>query len=216
MEEGSGMKAGRTIGAVVFDIGNVLIEWQPERFYDRVMDREERQRMFAEIDLHGMNEAIDRGAPFRQTVEDFAARHPGWQDRIRLWYHNWADMAAPEIPGSVRILRALRARGVPVFALSNFGEEPFAQALPRYPFLGEFDRTYLSGRLRVTKPDPRIYALVEADCGHPPGALLFADDRAENIAAAAARGWQVHHFDGPDGFAARLVAEGLLNAEDCP
>lgn len=200
--------------AVVFDIGNVLIHWQPERFYDTVMSPDDRTRMFAEIDLHAMNEAIDAGAPFRDTIYDWAARHPEWTDKIRLWHDNWLDMASPAIPQSVRLLRALKARGVPVFALTNFGDDTFAHAAPHYPFLAEFDRLYVSGRLKVTKPDPRIYAIVEEDSGIAPGRLLFADDREENIEAAQRRGWQVHHFDGPAGFAARLVTLGLLNEEE--
>ena len=200
--------------AVIFDIGNVLIQWQPERFYDTVMDRAERIRMFSEVDLHGMNEAIDRGAPFRDTIYEFAARHPQWEAKIRLWYHNWIDMASPQIPHSVRLLRALRKRGVPVFALTNFGDETFSHAEPSYPFLSEFDRAYVSGRLKVTKPDPRIYEIVEADCGLAPDGLLFTDDRAENIAVAASRGWGVHHFEEPAGLAARLVADGLLDERD--
>ncbi|OYX44904.1 MAG: haloacid dehalogenase [Rhodobacterales bacterium 32-67-9] len=201
-------------GAVIFDIGNVLIEWKPERFYDSIMAPAERARMFAEIDLHAMNEAIDRGAPFRQTIYDTAARHPEWADKIRLWHDNWIDMASPAIPHSVRLLHALKARGVPVFALTNFGDDTYSFAQPHYPFLAEFDRAYVSGRLKLTKPDPAIYAHVEADCGIAPEALLFVDDRSENIAVAASRGWGTHLFDGPEAWAARLVAEGLLNEEE--
>lgn len=200
--------------AVVFDIGNVLIEWQPERFYDGAIGRGAREAMFREVDLHAMNEAIDRGAPFRETVYATAARYPAWQAEIRLWHDNWIDMASPVIPHSVRLMRALKAKGVPVFALSNFGDDTFAFAEPHYPFLAEFDRAFISGRLRVTKPDPAIYAVVEAECGLPPAQLLFTDDRAENIATARARGWGTHHFDGPAGLAARLVAEGLLTGEE--
>ena len=200
--------------AVVFDIGNVLIEWQPERFYDRIMAPADRARMFAEIDLHAMNEAIDKGAPFRETIYATAARHPEWEDKIRLWHDNWIDMASPVIPHSVRLLRALKARGVPVFALTNFGDDTYRFAEPHYPFLAEFDRAYVSGRLKLTKPDPAIYAYLEADCGMSPEALLFADDRAENIAVAASRGWGTHLFDGPEAWAARLVAEGFLTEEE--
>ncbi len=200
--------------AIVFDIGNVLIEWQPERFYDSIMAPAERARMFAEIDLHAMNEAIDRGAPFRETIYAFAARHPKWEDKIRLWHDNWLDMASPVISHSVRLLRALKARGVPVFALTNFGDDTYSFAESHYPFLAEFDRAYVSGRLKLTKPDPAIYAYLEADCGVAPSALLFADDRAENIVVAEARGWKTHLFDGPEPWAARLVAEGLLSRED--
>jgi 2-haloacid dehalogenase len=200
--------------AVVFDIGNVLIEWQPEQFYDHAIGREARTRMFAEVDLHGMNEAVDRGAPFRETIYATAALYPAWEAEIRLWHDNWIDMASPAIPHSVRLLQALKARGVPVFALTNFGDDTFAFAERHYPFLGEFDRAFVSGRLRMTKPDPAIYAAVEAGTGRTGPELLFTDDRVDNIAVAVARGWATHHFDGPAGLAARLVAEGFLTREE--
>ena len=199
-----------TIDAVIFDIGNVLIEWQPERFYDGVIGADRRRAMFAQVDLHGMNDRIDSGENFARVVADCADAFPHWRAEIAMWHDNWLDMASPEIPASVAILRALRARGVPVFALSNFGRETFALAEPVYPFLAEFDRRYISGHMGVTKPDARIYEMVEQDCGLPPDRLLFVDDRAENIAAAQARGWQGHLFDGPQGWRARLEAAGLL------
>jgi len=203
-----------TVSAVIFDIGNVLIEWQPERFYDRVIGADRRKAMFAEIDLHGMNDQVDRGADFRGTVYDLAARTPDWAAEIRMWHDHWIEMASPEIPHSVRLLRALRDKGVPVFALTNFGIGSFAFARTKYPFLDEFDRRYVSGHMAVIKPDARIYEMVEEDCGLAPQTLLFADDRADNIAAAAARGWQTHLFTGPEGWAARLVGAGLLSAEE--
>jgi 2-haloacid dehalogenase len=79
-------------------------------------------------------------------------------------------------------------------------------------FLHDFDRTYVSGEMGVIKPDPRIYEMLEADCGLPPHSLLFTDDRADNITAAARRGWRTHQFETWQGWAQRLVAEGLLNA----
>lgn len=196
--------------AVIFDIGNVLVGWQPEAFYDGAIGPEARAALFAEVDLHGMNELIDQGALFRETIYDWAERYPKWRAEIRLWFDRWTDIASPQIEGSIHLQRALRAKGVPVFALTNFGSHSFAFAEPLMPFLADFDRRYVSGQMGVTKPDPRIYEMVEEDCGLPPASLLFTDDRAENIAVAAARGWQTHHFTGPEGFAARLVAEGLL------
>ncbi len=198
------------VEAVVFDIGNVLIEWNPERHYDRVIGEPRRRAMFAALDLHAMNDEIDRGAPFKDTIYAMADQHPEWREEIRRWHDDWIHMASPAIDRSVRLLRALRARGMPVFALSNFGIGSFAYAQTQYDFLGEFDRPYISGHLGLIKPDPRIYEVVERDSGLTPGALLFADDRADNIAAAAARGWQTHLFTTPDTWADRLVAEGLL------
>ena len=198
------------IEAVIFDIGNVLIEWQPERFYDEKIGEERRKALFAEVDLHSMNDRVDRGAPFQETIYGTAEDHPDFRDEVRMWFDHWAEMAKPEIPRSIRLLRALRQSGVPVFALSNFGVGSFAYAETIYPVLGEFDRRYISGHMQVVKPDPTIYRMVEEDCGVAPGALLFTDDRQDNINAASTRGWQVHHFAGPQGLADRLVAEGLL------
>lgn len=197
--------------AVVFDIGNVLLEWQPERFYDSVIGEARRRRLFAEVDLVGMNEGVDLGAPFAASVEGLAEAHPDWGPEIRMWRERWFDIAHPPIDGSIRVMRALKARGVPVLALTNFGRETFDAAVERLPFLAEFDRAWVSGRMGVMKPDPAIYAALEEESGVAPERLIFTDDRAENIAAAAARGWQTHLFEGWEGWAMRLVAVGLLD-----
>ena len=200
--------------AVIFDIGNVLVEWQPEVYFDRIYGEARRRALFAAVDLHAMNLAIDAGADFAATIEATASHHPDWASEIIDWKDNWIKLASPLIPRSIRTLRALRAKRVPVFALTNFGDSTFAYAQSEYVFLNQFDRTYVSGRMKLIKPDPAIYAAVEQDCGIDPAELLFVDDRAENIAAAAARGWQVHHFSGPEGWAARLVALGLLSESE--
>lgn len=201
------------VQAVVFDIGNVLIEWQPERFFDSVIGADRRREMFAAIDLHGINDEVDRGGNFHATITAAAKANPAWHDEVMMWHDRWIDMAAPAIDHSVRLLRALRAADVPVFALTNFGIQTFDIAEPVYPFLGEFDRRYISGHMGVIKPDAEIYAQVEADCGVDPAGLLFTDDRIDNINTAAARGWQTHLFAGPQGWADRLVAAGVLGKE---
>ncbi|EAR49978.1 HAD-superfamily hydrolase, subfamily IA, variant 1 family protein [Oceanicola granulosus HTCC2516] len=203
-----------TIEAVVFDIGNVLIHWNPERFFDEAVGEARRREMFDKLDLHGMNERVDRGAHFGETIMAFAADNPEFADEIVLWHDRWIELASPAIDHSVRLLRALRRHGTPCFALSNFGVQTFEMAEMHYPFFKEFDRRYISGQMGVIKPSPEIYAAVEADCGLPPGSLLFTDDRADNIAAAEERGWQVHHFTRPEGLARRLVREGLLKASE--
>ncbi|MEY3961568.1 MAG: hypothetical protein RIR14_2222 [Pseudomonadota bacterium] len=200
--------------AVIFDIGNVLTRWQPEAFYDRVIGEERRRALFAEVDLHRMNDIVDEGALFRETIYDWADRHPHWQAEIRLWYDRWIELASPRIDGAIALQRALRAKGVPVFALTNFGKYSFEEALPKMDFLTDFDRLYVSGRMGVIKPDPRISEMVEDDCGLPPASLLFTDDRADNITAAARRGWRTHQFESWQGWAARLVAEGLLTQQE--
>ncbi|MEM9317641.1 MAG: HAD family phosphatase [Pseudomonadota bacterium] len=202
------------IKAVIFDIGNVLIGWQPEHFYDRELGQERRERLFAEVDLHGMNLAVDAGADFKQTIYDKAAEHPEWQDEICMWHDRWLELAGPTIERSVRIMRRLRANGTPVHALTNFGVDSFALAARHYDFLNEFDMPFVSGRMQMVKPDPQIYAAVEAQTGLAPEVLFFTDDRADNIDAASARGWQTHLFDGPQGLADRLASLGLLSTAE--
>ncbi|MEM9582250.1 MAG: HAD family phosphatase [Pseudomonadota bacterium] len=203
-----------TIKAGVFDIGNVLIEWQPEHHYDRWIGEARRKAMFAEVDLHAMNERVDKGENWRDVIYETADLYPKWRDEILAWHSNWIALASPVIPHSVHLLRALRAKGVPVFALTNFGVENFAYAQTIYAFLNEFDQCYVSGRMKLIKPDPNIYEAMEADCGVAADALLFADDKSENIAAAKARGWNTHLFETPDGWARCLVQHGLLTSQE--
>ena len=200
--------------AVIFDIGNVLTRWQPEAFYDREIGPDRRRALFAAVDLHHMNDLVDAGAPFQATIYAWADRFADWAPEIRMWHDRWFDLASPRIDGSIALQRALRAKGVPVFALTNFGRDTFAAALPKMPFLQDFDRSYVSGVMGVIKPDPQIFQMVEDDCGIAPDRLLFTDDRADNITAAARRGWRTHQFESWQGWAARLVAEGLLSKEE--
>ena len=120
-------------------------------------------------------------------------------------------MATPVIDHSVRLMTALQARGVPVFSLTNFGIQSYDYAATHYPFLRAFDRDFISGHMGVIKPAAQIYEMLEAGSGLNGADLIFTDDRVDNIAAANARGWRTHLFDGPQGWADRLVAEGLLD-----
>jgi 2-haloacid dehalogenase len=90
--------------------------------------------MFAEVDLHGMNDRIDLGEGFREVIYETAEAYPQWRAEIRDWHDNWIKLATPAIPHSVQLLRTLRAKGVPVFALTNFGIESFAYAQTQYDF----------------------------------------------------------------------------------
>ncbi|AGI66225.1 putative HAD-superfamily hydrolase [Octadecabacter antarcticus 307] len=202
-----------TVRAVLFDIGNVLIEWQPVRFFDRVIGVDRRVAFFAGAPILNMNERVDAGENFQDSVAEMIAAHSDWTDELALWRDRWIEMPSPVIDHAVRLLRALRRARRPVFALSNFGNETFEIAVCNYPFLDEFDRRFISAELGMSKPKIYIYQRVEDECGIQQDALLFTDDRPENIAAAQERGWRTHLFDGPDGWAARLVREGLLTTE---
>lgn len=189
------------VQAVIFDIGNVLIRWDPVQFYDRVIGPDARRALFAAVDLDGMNLSVDAGADLHEAVEEMAAQHPDHARFIRMWRDNWLEFVTGPIDGSVALLRKLRAAGVPVHALTNFGHAPLAMADAAYPFLLEFDSRFVSAELGLCKPDPAIYSAVEQRLNIAAEGLLFIDDKPENIAAASARGWQTHLFSEPESLA---------------
>ena len=203
-----------TIRAVVWDIGNVLIRWDPDSYYDRRIGSKERKRLMSEVDLHGVNLTVDRGADLSEEITNLAAMHPEWSEEILWWRDDWLNMASPAINHSVRLLHALRAKSFPVYALSNFGIQTFEIARTAYPFLDQFDARWISGHLGVIKPEAAIYEQLEVESGVDPQYLLFADDRVENIDAARARGWKTHLFDGSLAWAQTLVKHGLLTEEE--
>ncbi|WP_299027091.1 HAD family phosphatase [uncultured Sulfitobacter sp.] len=196
--------------AVVFDIGNVLIEWQPERFFDAEIGEARRLAMFAAIDLHAMNDRVDSGETFHEVIHETARAYPEFKSEVMIWHDRWIEMAAPVIDHSLRLMKALQTKKIPVFSLTNFGIQTMVIARKEYAFLSQFDRDFISGHMGVIKPDPRIYEMLEQGSGLSGTDLLFTDDRPDNIAAAKARGWQTHLFEYPQGWADRLVDAGLL------
>ncbi len=194
----------------VFDVGNVLIEWDPQRRYDAAIGPERRARLFAEVDLEAMNRRIDLGHDIAAVVEETAARHPEWAGEIRDWHRAWLELIGPELPGPVALLREVKEQGHPVWALTNFGDDTFELARRHFPVLGAFDGAIVSGRLGVAKPCPAIYVALEAATGAEGEAIFFVDDREENVAAATARGWRAHQYRDPEALAAALAAAGLI------
>jgi 2-haloacid dehalogenase len=207
----------QTPKVVVFDIGNVLIEWRPERLYERLIpDPAARQKFFDETGIFDMNLEVDRGAPFKEHIYAHAAKHPNYEGLIRAWHDNWIEMTAPAIEGSIAILRALKRRGVRVAALSNFGVESFDYAATVYPVLTEFDVPVISGREETIKPEPRIYEIVEERTGCLGQDLFFMDDSPKNVAAARARFWQAEIFTTPRTLGHQLQARGLIADAEIP
>lgn len=197
--------------AVVFDIGNVLLAWDPNRLYKELLpDETKRAELFEAVDLDGMNEAIDEGAPFKDTIYGLADAHPEYGDLIRAWHDRWLDMAYATIDGSWEVLRELKSKNVPVLALSNFGVQSYELAQSVYPALREFDEEYISGRLKVIKPDTKIYEILENESGYSGAELVFFDDRTDNIEAANARGWHGRVFTSPSQMRSDLEALQIL------
>lgn len=203
--------------AVVFDVGNVLIEWRPERLYEKlIVDPAARERFLSEVCPPAWNAEFDRGLSMPEGVEAHAQKHPAEAELIRAWWSRWPEMAGPAIEGSVALLRALKASGTPVYGLTNFAAETWEIATRAYPALTEFDAVVVSAEVGVIKPDPVIYEILERRTGRAPEALFFTDDSAPNVAAARARGWTAHHFRGAGGLRQALIEAGVLRPHQAP
>ena len=195
---------------VVFDIGRVLIRWDPSLLYDRLLPEPGRSAWFlATILPHEWNLELDRGTSFAEGLAERIAAHPEWEREIRAWDTCWHEMVPGAIEGTVDLLENLRAKGVPTYSITNFSREKYAEARERFPFLKGFRDTVVSAHERLVKPDPAIYRVLLARNGLDPATCLFIDDVAENVEGARSVGMRGHHFLSPEGLAAELAALGL-------
>lgn len=200
------------VRAVVFDLGGVLVDWDPRHLYRTLFDGDDAamERFLSEVCTPAWNAEQDRGRPFAEATALLRARHPGQADLIDAFHRRWPEMIAGPIEGTVAILRGLRDRGVPLYALTNWSAETFPVALERFDFLGWFEAVVVSGVERLIKPDPRLFELLLSRHGLRAPELAFVDDNAENVAAAAALGLHALRFTSPAALRADLTRLGLL------
>ena len=197
--------------AVVFDLGNVLIDWDPAPAIAGAVGDAEAARFLAaeDFDFSAWNHEQDSGRPFEESEVAAIERVPHWREHI-LAYRTYFDRSLiGEVPGAVALLRELHAAGVRLFALTNWSAELFPVALGRFDFLGLFEDIVVSGVERLTKPDPRIFELLAARTGLPPADCVFVDDKAENIEAARAAGLDGVLFAGGELLRTQLRSRGL-------
>ena len=196
---------------VVFDIGNVLLRWNPRYLYRKVFDDEERMERFLATAL-GMDfvSHTDIVEDFAGSIEARTKDFPEFAKELRMFHKRWIETLGSPIEENVALLRRLRASGKPVYALSNFARETFALAERHHDFLSEFDDRVISGHVGVVKPEPRIYQILFERVGRPPSELLFIDDSAANVRAAEALGMPAIHFTPGVDLKSELVARGAL------
>jgi 2-haloacid dehalogenase len=197
--------------AVVFDLGGVLIDWNPRYLYRTLFDDEaEMEAFLAEVTTQEWNAQQDAGRPWSEAVEALVAQHPDRRELIEAYWHRWPETLGGPIEGTVQILGELRARGVRTYALSNWSAETFPLARPRYPFLEWFDGILISGEAKLIKPDPRIFAHLLEKFGLEPGSTVFVDDSAANVRAGGEAGLISIRFSDPPELRRELGALGLL------
>lgn len=202
------------IGTVIFDLGNVLIAWDPRLLYRQLFDDEEEMEWFLrEVCNSAWNEQQDAGRSWAEGTALLHAKFPDYVPLIDAYRQRWVETLGGMIDGSVALLAELNARGVRLLALTNWSQETFPVARRLFPFLQWFEGIVVSGEEGLVKPDPRIYRRLLERYRVDPRSALYIDDSQRNVAAAEALGMQGWWFRGPEGLRDRLQALGLLSSD---
>ena len=195
----------------MFDIGGVLLDWNPRHLYRRLFDDEhEMERFLSEICTLKWHEAHDRGKPFEASCAELASRHPAYAEMIYAWGRRSEEMIAGPIDETVEIFARLKAAGVACYALTNMETETFPLRVKRFPFLSWFDGAVVSAFEGVVKPEPEIFERLLERFGLCPESTLFVDDSPRNVRTARELGIQAVLFESPAAFEQVLTEAGLL------
>lgn len=198
------------IDAVLFDLGNVLIRWDPRNHYRDRFDTEAQMEAFlTEVTPGTWNHEMDLGKPFAQAIAERALLHPEHAALLAEWKSEWARMLGDAIDDSVALLGQLRNSGYRVAALTNWSAETFPVARERFPFLGWFEDIVISGVEGIAKPDPAMFALALRRTGFVANRTVFIDDNLANVAAAASIGLHAIRFESPEQCRDELRALGV-------
>jgi 2-haloacid dehalogenase len=195
---------------VVFDLGNVLILWDPHAAVAAAVGEDEATRFLTAVDLDffAYNHAQDLGRTFADAEAELSRTHPHWH-RHALAYRENFGLSLSAMDDNVTVLRDLHSAGVPLFALTNWSAELFPQALERFEFLSLFDDIVVSGAERVGKPDPEVFALLQRRIGHRLEECVFVDDTERNVEAARRAGLDAVHLSGRTSLREELRSRGL-------
>jgi 2-haloacid dehalogenase len=199
---------------VVFDLGGVLVDWDPRYLFRRLLPDEATVELFlAQVCTAEWNAAQDAGRSWSDAVAEASARFPDHAELIAAYDERWPETVGGDIAGSVAVLRDLRERGIQLYALTNWSSEKFDLTFPMFEWLSWFDGIVVSGRERVVKPDPRIFAILIDRYELDPASTIYIDDVEANIDAARAAGMTGVLFTGPDRLRSELRGFGLLSGD---
>ncbi len=198
--------------AVIFDVGNVLYGWDPDAFLvTQLGDDAARLRFIEDTDLYAWHETLDGGREADRAVAELSEKFPHYAELISAWSDHFGETISGPVPGVHELVEALDARGVPLFAITNFSADFWPPFRAREAALFDrFQGIVVSGEEKLLKPDPAIYFLALDRFRLRPAEALFIDDRVINVEAAEAVGMRAHLFVDAANLRARLEAEGLL------
>ena len=197
--------------AVVFDLGGVLIDWDPRYLYRKLLaDEAAVEEFLATVCTPEWNAEQDRGRPFAEGVAELVERHPVHAAAITAYHERWTEMLGGDIAGTVELLAELRDTGVPLYALTNWSAETFGIARERFEFLAWFDGVLVSGEERMVKPDPAIFRLLLDRFGLDPETTFYVDDSPANVASAGRLGFDAVPFTDPEQLRRDLEGRRLL------
>ena len=197
---------------VVFDIGQVLIEWDPRHLYRELFDGYEdlMEDFLDNVCTPAWNLEQDRGRPWDEAVALLTAEFPDCRELIRAYHERWEEMVPGPVAGTPEILTELKQRGTPLYSITNFSSDKLALTRQRFDFLTLFDGVIVSGDERLVKPDPAIFQLLLDRYGLRAADCFFIDDSPANVEAARALGMTAHRFSGASSLRAELEELGLL------
>lgn len=199
------------VEAVVFDVGRVLYQWRLAQLFEKIVDDPVRlQTLLDVVVTEEWHFQHDRGKPLSEMVPERIAQFPDFEPEIRAYAARFNETIPGPVPGSHALVDRLDSRGVPLFAITNFGHEFWAGFRPTAPIFDTFRDIVVSGTEKLAKPDAAIFDLAETRFGYPAEAMLFIDDNYANIEGAANCGWQVHHFVDAPRLEADLERRGLI------
>ncbi len=200
------------ITTIIFDLGNVLIGWDPDRVFDKIFDDKEKKKHFFEsICTMEWNEMQDEGRSIAEATNELVAKHPDWKEHIEAYYGQWPQMISGPIDGTVEIFKQLKDAGkYKFYALTNWSAELFPYALKHFHFLQWFDGRVVSGEEKMRKPYPQFYQVLLDRYDVTPDEAVFIDDSLRNIKAAEELGIKSIHFTSPEQLKEELKTLGVL------
>jgi HAD superfamily hydrolase (TIGR01509 family) len=205
-------KESQKLPTIIFDIGGVLISWEPRKLFSQFFPNNPTgmERFLEEVDFYNWNTHMDWGFPFAQGVAELSQRFPAYSYLIHAYDQLFEQSLVGAIEPTVAILQELKQAGFHLYGLSNWSTEKFYLVKDHYPFFNWFDDMVISGDVKLAKPDPRIFELILSKIGRPAEECLFIDDTLDNIVVAGKMGFQTIHFQSPDQVRAELCQRGLL------